>query len=159
MHSPCSFKWSVLFISTLLLLLGCTSKSITGTYILCSWNYQTLVLNADQTFVETISPEIGNKKEIRGYFEYDGKTVSLHPNPVDLYVDSIKIIADSPSIKKYKTKRNRLVEQTTLKSIYKKCDYTKLDEKSKRADRNKKQNKIRCTTNNPIRRIYYFALE
>jgi hypothetical protein len=149
-------KSIILFILSVISLVGCSSKKIVGTYILCGFNCQTLVLDDEQSFTETNTPEIGDKQEIKGYFEYDGKLLTLYPNQIDEYVDGIKISTDSSIISHYKPKWNRLVEQTNPNQSYKKCDYTKLSEKPKKAKRIVKRNKLRCTTHNPVRRLYYW---
>ncbi len=149
-------KSALLLVLTSLYLLGCGPKKLAGTYILCGFNCQTLVLDDEQSFTEIIRPEIGDTQKIKGYFEYDEKILTLYPDQFDKYVDGIKISTDSSIISHYKPKWNRLVEQTNTNQNYKKCDYTKLSEKPKKAKRIVKRNKLRCTTSNPVRRFYYW---
>jgi hypothetical protein len=135
---------------------ACSPKKLAGTYVLCAWNCQTLVLDDEQSFVEIIRPEIGDTQKIKGYYEYNGRLLTLYQDQVDLYIDGIKISSGTTPFFQYKTKWNRLVEQTNTNQSYKKCDYTKLSEKPKKDIRIAKRNKLRCTTRNPVMRFYYW---
>ena len=147
---------TVLSILILICLNSCSSKKIAGTYILCSFNCQTLVLDDEQSFTEIIRHEIGDTQKIKGYYEYKGRLLNLYPDQVDEFVDGIKISPYTTPFFQYKTKLNRLVEQTNTKQSCKKCDYTKLSEKPKKDKRIIKVNKLHCTTSNPVRRFYYW---
>ena len=81
---------TVLSILTLICLNSCRPKKIAGTYILCSFNCQTLVLDDEQSFTEITRPEIGDTQKIKGYYEYKGRLLTLYTDHVDVYVDGIK---------------------------------------------------------------------
>lgn len=108
-------------ISIMLLILSCKTSSFVGEYKSCQNNCITIIIKIDSTYIETISPEIGDKYELLGRWQNEGGYLYLRPNiepstqydsarkEYYTYVDGIRVPVNKDySIKKFKILKNKL---------------------------------------------------
>lgn len=151
------FQYSkgLLFLVVLFLIGSCRVNDISGQYITCPWNCNTLSISNDNTYMIKIRPEIGSKFYVNGTWNRNGNQLILQPIIEDhLYFDSINsywlveidgvhvignVFTEQVDTLTYLIKRNILTEPSSRK-----CWYHKLSSDSTEHGKVIAKNRRRC---------------
>lgn len=148
----------IVFVITIISFHSCKTSDISGQYIICPWNCNTLEIKKDSTYELEIIPEIGNRFIITGVWSRKGRELRLKPHisnnlSFDSTIGKWIIVVDgfpiSPNIYfnqvkeiTYLIKKKKLVRITDWK--YRRCCFYKIDSDSTRNNKLIERNRRNC---------------